>query len=117
MSVPPARPRRSAPLANLSYYVLLALGDGPAHGWAIVKRIRELTDQAANPSSGSLYLAMVRLEDEGLIAGTPAPENEDERRHYYKLTSSGREAARAESRRLAHLVRHARAVDLLREPR
>lgn len=115
--MPPFRLRRPASLATLSYYVLLALADGPAHGWAIVKRIRELTDHTANPSSGSLYLAMVRLEDDGLIASSAAPANEDERRRYYKLTAAGREAARVESRRLAHLVQHARALDLLREPK
>ena len=105
--------QRQAPLANLSYYVLLALADGPAHGWAIIKRIHELTEGTANPSSGSLYLAMVRLEDEALIAKAPAPANEDERRRYYKLTPAGRKSARAESQRLSRLVRYARALDLL----
>lgn len=113
----PRSTSRSTPLANLSYYVLLALADGPAYGWAIVKSIRELTDQTANPSSGSLYLAMVRLEDDGLIAGAAAPSGEDERRRYYKLTAAGRSAARDESYRLARLVRRARALDLLEEPR
>jgi DNA-binding PadR family transcriptional regulator len=110
-------PSRHTPLATLSYYVLLALAEGPAHGWAIIKRIRELTDDVTNPSSGSLYLAMARLEDDGLIASTPAPPNEDARRGYYKLTPAGRQAARDESQRLSRLVRHARAVDLLGESR
>jgi len=101
----------------LSYYVLLALAEGPAHGWAIIKRIRELTNGATNPSSGSLYLAMARLEDDDLIAKTAAPPNEDERRGYYKLTAAGRHAARDESQRLSRLVRHARALDLLGESR
>jgi len=103
-------------LPTLSYHVLLALGEGAAHGWAIIKRIRELTDHDANPSSGSLYLAMVRLEDDGLIAECPTPAGDDARRRYYGLTPLGRDVARAESQRLERLVRRARAVDLLHAP-
>ena len=116
---PSVDPQRFLPLPGLSYYVLLALGEGEAHGWAVIKRIRELTEGTANPSSGSLYLAMVRLEDDGLIAEADAPPDggDDPRRRYYRLTPLGRDVARAESRRLDRLVRRARALDLLEEPR
>lgn len=111
-------PRDFLPLPNLHFHILIALGEGAAHGWAAIKRIRELTEGSANPSSGSLYLAMVRLEDSGLIEEAPAPRDEtDERRRYYRLTPLGREVARAEARRLSRLVRRARAVDLLQEPK
>jgi DNA-binding PadR family transcriptional regulator len=110
-----ADPQRFLPLPGLSYYVLLALGEGDAHGWAVIKRIRDLTDGGANPSSGSLYLAMVRLQDDGLIAESPTPAGDDARRRYYKLTPLGRDVARAESRRLERLVHRARALDLLQE--
>jgi DNA-binding PadR family transcriptional regulator len=106
-------PQRFLPLPSLSYYVLLALGDGAAHGWAVIRRIRELTEGAADPSSGSLYLAMVRLEDDGLIAESPTPAGDDARRRYYRLTPFGRDVARAESQRLERLIRRARALDLL----
>ena len=110
-------PRRFLPLPSLSYYVLLALGEGAAHGWAIIKRIHELTGGTADPSSGSLYLAMVRLQDDGLIAGSATPAGDDARRRYYRLTALGRDVARAESQRLARLVTRARALDLLQEPK
>jgi DNA-binding PadR family transcriptional regulator len=115
----PPDPQRFLPLPTLPYYVLLALGEGEAHGWAIIKRIRDFTEGTANPSSGSLYLAMVRLQDDGLIAegATPTDEGSEGRRRYYRLTASGRAVARAESRRLERLVRRARALDLLEEPR
>lgn len=113
--MPGRAPQRFLPLPALSYYVLLALGEGAAHGWAVIKRIRDLTEGTANPSSGSLYLAMVRLEDEGLIAESPTPAGDDERRRYHRLTPLGRDVARAESRRLEQLVRRARALDLLEE--
>ena len=104
--------QRFLPLPTLSYHVLLALGEGDAHGWAVIKRIRELTDGSANPSSGSLYLAMVRLEDDGLIADSPTPPGDDARRRYYRLTPLGTAVAQAEAARLMDLVRMARARGL-----
>ena len=97
-------------LSPLSFYILLALHEGPAHGWGIIKRIREITEGQSDPSTGSLYLAMMRLENAGLIAEgkRPAGESDDARRHYYKLTPAGRTAAQAETQRLAQLVDHAR---------
>jgi DNA-binding PadR family transcriptional regulator len=95
--------------------VLLALGEGAAHGWALIKRIHELTEGRTDPSSGSLYLAMARLENGGLIEESAAPAGEDARRRYYRLTRLGRAVAQAEARRLARLVGHARAWNLLGE--
>ncbi|MGH7578293.1 MAG: PadR family transcriptional regulator [Longimicrobiales bacterium] len=98
------------PLPHLSYYVLLALASEPLHGWAIIKRIREMAGPRAAPSSGSLYLAMVRLEDRGLLeeAEAPADASDDERRRYYRMTKLGRAVLRAETARLAALVDIAR---------
>ncbi len=103
------------PLPPLSYYILLALADGAAHGWVIIKRIRELTHGQSDPSSGSLYLAMLRLADQGLLEETSAPHGQDtdERRRFYKLTALGRKAVREESARLARLVDYARSHRLL----
>lgn len=108
-------PEQFLPLPTLSYYVLLALASGAAHGWAIIKRIAELTEGAANPSSGSLYLAMVRLQDEGLIEESASPQGADARRRYYRLTRLGRAVAGAESGRLQRLIGHAQAARLLPE--
>ena len=99
-------------LPQLSFYILLALHEGPAHGWGIIKRIREITEGQSDPSTGSLYLAMVRLSDAGLIAEgkKPAGETDDPRRRYYKLTQAGRARAHAEVVRLDQLVQHARQI-------
>jgi DNA-binding PadR family transcriptional regulator len=101
------------PLPHLNYFVLLALADGDAHGWAVIKRIREMSVGRANPSSGSLYLAMVRMEDAGLIAEAKAPADADARRRYYRLTPFGRRVLAAESVRLAELVARAGRLKLL----
>jgi DNA-binding PadR family transcriptional regulator len=109
---PTARTDAFLPLPDLHFHVLLALAEGAAHGWAVIKRIRTLA-QRRSPSSGSLYLAMLRLEERGLIAesGEAVGSDGDGRRRYYALTDLGRAVMRAEAARLAELVAAARRVD------
>lgn len=98
------------PLPNLPLHVLLVLAEGDFHGWAIIKRIEEITAGDQSPSSGSLYLAMTRLEEQGLIADAPAPDDEtDSRRRYYRLSPLGRRVLSYEMDRLAGLVERARS--------
>ena len=102
-------PSDHIPLPNLPLHVLLALAEGDRHGWAIIRRIEEITAGDQSPSSGSLYLAMSRMEESGLIADAPAPSEEtDARRRYYRLTPLGRAVLTREMERLRGLVRHAR---------
>lgn len=98
------------PLPHLALHVLLALADGDdRHGWALVRRIEEMTEDAWSPSAGSLYLAMIRLEKQGLIGEASAPEDEtDARRRYYRITANGRRVLQAELERLAALVARGR---------
>jgi len=95
------------PLTHLSYHILLALADRPRHGYGIIKEIEAKTSGAMSPSTGALYLAVQRMEEEGLIeepARRPAAEDDDARRKYYRLTTKGREVAAAETERLAELL-------------
>jgi DNA-binding PadR family transcriptional regulator len=67
-------------------------------------------------SAGTLYRTIQRMLEQGLIRETrdrPAPELDDERRRYYRITSLGEAAARAEARRMSELVRMARAQGLV----
>lgn len=108
-----ADPTDHLPLPDLTLHVLLALVEGPLHGWAVVKRIEGLTEGRRSPSSGSLYLAMVRLEDQGLLEEVPQPEgidSDDDRRRYHRLTGLGRRVLQAEMRRLSGLVEVARGA-------
>jgi DNA-binding PadR family transcriptional regulator len=95
-------------LTDLAFHILIALGTGPAHGYAIGKDVEELSGGRLDPSTGTLYQALHRLKEEGLIASVEPPESSDERRKYFKLTDRGRRAAQAEARRLHALVRTAR---------
>ena len=109
-------PTSFLPLPHLTFHVLLALAEGDKHGWAIIKKVQNITEGKMNPSSGSLYLAMVRLEERGLLeeASTrPAPEEDDERRRYYSLSPLGKRVLEAESARLASLVELARGWDVI----
>jgi len=100
-------PRSLLPLTHLSYQVLLALADENRHGYGIIKEVRTRTAGQMDLETGTLYTALRRLKDEGLIdIVTPdeRPAGEDDRRRVYKLTPFGSEVLAAESRRLAALL-------------
>ena len=95
------------PLTPLSFQILLALADGERHGYGIMKEIDRRTKGRMTPATGPLYLAAQRLMENGLIAESkkrPAPELDDQRRKYYKLTEFGRRVATAEAERMAQLL-------------
>lgn len=85
--------------AEPSLYILVALGDGPKHGYAIMTDVEDFTGQPLGP--GTLYGALARLEKRGLIE---ALEPEDRRRPY-KLTALGATTLRAQLSGLAGFAR------------
>jgi DNA-binding PadR family transcriptional regulator len=95
-------------LADLAFHILLALGDGPSHGYAIGKDVEERSDGRLDPTTGALYQALRRLTDDGLVEPVDGPGSADARRKYFALTTRGRRAAAAEAARLDALVRTAR---------
>lgn len=111
---PPREPHDFLPLGNLPFHVLLALGSGTSHGYALGKEIEERSDGRLRPTTGSLYQALRRLAEDGLIERAPdRPRiSSDGRRQYFRLTELGRRVARAEAARLHALVRLAAERDL-----
>jgi DNA-binding PadR family transcriptional regulator len=102
-------------LTPLTFQILLALADADRHGYGIIKEIEERLGEGSAPSTGALYLALQRMEAEGLIgeaSGRPR-RGDDPRRRYYRITAAGRRAAELESTRLAVLVRLAKRKKLL----
>ena len=89
------------PLTPLSMHILLALAEKNLHGYALMQAIREQSAEAVRPGTGSLYAAVQRLVDGGLIA-VVAPDDQTSRRrgNTYRLTSIGQRAAAAEAERL-----------------
>jgi DNA-binding PadR family transcriptional regulator len=105
-------PDGQLPLTPAVFHILLALADQDRHGYAIILDIAERTGGAMRLGTGTLYTAISRLLEQGLIEEPderPAADEDDERRRYYRLTPFGRDVANAEARRLSALVRMARS--------
>ena len=108
------------PLSPAAFHILLALADGEKHGYAIMQEVAALTGGQLKLGPGTLYGTIKRLLADNWIAETderPAPELDDERRRYYRLTDLGERVVRAEAARLARLVDAARAKRLVTKPR
>jgi DNA-binding PadR family transcriptional regulator len=100
------------PLTPATFQILVALADGEKHGYAIIKEVSRRTDGAVVLRTGTLYTALKRFVDDGLVEETaerPDPALDDERRRYYRLTERGRAVALAEAARLEETLAQARA--------
>jgi DNA-binding PadR family transcriptional regulator len=100
------------PLAPAAFHILMALSEEDRHGYAILQDVAARTHGQVKLGPGTLYRSIQRMLEQGLIVEIqerPAPELDDERRRYYRITPLGASAARAEARRLAELVKLARA--------
>ena len=100
------------PLPPATFHILMALAREDRHGYGIIQDVAARTGGELRLSPGTLYRSIQRMQEQGLIVETrerPAPEEDDERRRYYRITPFGHEVARAEARRLAQLVKMARA--------
>jgi len=99
------------PLSPAMFHVLVALADGQAHGYAILKEVERLTGGEVRLSTGTLYGIIKRLLAEGLVREQSV---DDPRRRAYQLTAFGREVARAEAARLEQTLAIARRKALFR---
>lgn len=117
--VPPATSAdadRLLPLRSVDFLILLMLSQGDRHGYGIMQDVELHTNGATRLEAGSLYRTIRRLTEERLVvesARRPAPDLDDDRRRYYRLTPLGRRVVAAEATRLRHLVRLAEAAKLL----
>jgi DNA-binding PadR family transcriptional regulator len=112
--------RSRKPLSLPVLHIMLTLADGARHGYAIKQDIEQRTEGAIRLGPGTLYEAIQRLEDDGLIAeATPDdsdPANGQEaQRRYYELTARGWTTLRSEVRQLGYLVDFARTHARLRK--
>jgi DNA-binding PadR family transcriptional regulator len=100
-----AHPESHLPLTPLSLAVLLALAEEERHGYAILKAVARESEGRVKAGTGTLYAALQRMVDEGLVEESGGAEpGDDARRRYYAITTLGRRVAAAEVRRLARLV-------------
>jgi DNA-binding PadR family transcriptional regulator len=106
---------RHLPLRRVEFHILLSLASGERHGYGIIQDIEE-RGEASVPDVGTMYRALARMVEAGLIEAAdrrPAQDRGDERRNYYRITNAGMRVARAEARRLESLTQAARLGGLL----
>ena len=100
------------PLQSATFHILMALASEDRHGYAIIQDVAAATNGELKLSAGTLYRSVQRMLEQGLLIeprDRPSPQDDDERRRYYRITAYGAEVARAEARRLTQLVKLAKA--------
>jgi DNA-binding PadR family transcriptional regulator len=115
-AVPDASLRK--PLSLPVVHILLALSDGDRHGYAIKQEVEERTGGSIRLGPGTLYEAIQRLQEAGLIAERDAPaavNGQEAQRRYYSLTSRGWTTLQSELRKLGEIVDRARGNPRLRK--
>jgi DNA-binding PadR family transcriptional regulator len=108
-------PESLLPLPTATFHILMALAVEDRHGYGIIQDVLARTGGSVRLSAGTLYRSIQRMLEQDLVVEVherPAPEHDDERRRYYRLTAFGEAVARAEARRLTDLVRLASASGL-----
>lgn len=103
-------PQDFLPLSRAVFHILLSLGEGERHGYALKREISRRTCGELNLGPGVLYGSINKLLELGLIEESderPDPHLDDERRRYYRITALGRLVVQAEAARLRELVRMA----------
>ena len=106
--MPRKPPQTFLPLKSNWLHILLSLVEAEQHGYGIMQDVLERSDGKVRLWPATLYGSLKRLIQEGLIGESserPAPELDDARRRYYKLTPLGRRVLDLESERLRGLVR------------
>src|SRR5688572_588150 len=108
VAVPKPKPDAFLPLKSNWFHILICLVEGEQHGYGIMQDGLERSGGKVRLWPATLYGSLKRLIEKGLIAESgerPAPELDDARRRYYKLTPLGRQVLDLESQRLKDLVR------------
>jgi len=113
MSRRTAAPASRRPLSLSVVYILLALADGARHGYAIKQEVERRSEGAIRLGPGTLYEAIQRLQDTGLIReisrSAEAANGQEAQRRYYALTPRGRRVLHGEIQQLGRLIDYARS--------
>ena len=99
--------KKTTPLTATSFYILVALKE-PLHGYGVMQKIREISDNRVQLGPGTLYGALSNLQSLGLIKSVG--EIGVERRKLYCMTDVGRYVAKHEIDRFEELARHGRLL-------
>lgn len=111
--------RGVTPLSSQAFHIMVSLAERDQHGYGIMQDVAERTGGKLRLSAGTMYGAIKRLFEDGLIFEVrenqrPKASTEDSRRRYYRLSPLGRKAISAEVKRMTELTEYARACGLVR---
>jgi DNA-binding PadR family transcriptional regulator len=115
---PSTDPTLRLPLAPHDFQILLSLLDRDLHGYSLIKDIEERTEGEMTLGTSTVYAAVKRMVEEGLLEEAPRPARESSGgppRRYYRITDFGREVARAEGLRISRIQRMVAESSLLDE--
>jgi DNA-binding PadR family transcriptional regulator len=110
--------KRFLPLSPAVFHILLALSDGPKHGYRIMQEVERISQGKIKMGPGTLYGTIKRMLRDHLIEEVDersSSESDDDRRRYYRLTQTGRKILSAEAERLASLMQVVREKVPLRK--
>lgn len=113
MTDPADEVRDLLPLPRATFHILVALQEGPLHGYAVKQSVESMSDGMVRMAPATLYETLHRMRARGLVEETEpdgAPEDDHPQRSYYRLTAFGRAAMAAEVHRLGAMVDRARAL-------
>lgn len=112
-----SHPSSQLPLSVPVFQILISLADRDLHGYAIIQDVSSRTEGEVQLTASTLYAAIKRMLDAGMVEEVSdprrAPDGEDARRRYYRMTAYGREIAQLEAARLERAAGMARAKRLL----
>lgn len=91
---------KNLPLTETTYYILLALLE-PSHGYLIMQKVEELSNQQVKIAAGTLYGAIENLLKQNLIQSV---KSEDSRRKVYVITQKGKEVLQLDFERMKHMI-------------
>jgi DNA-binding PadR family transcriptional regulator len=97
------------PLTETTYYIMMSLIE-PMHGYGIMQNVEEITEGRVILAPGTLYGALSKLQEEGLITMVEGSEQEDGRRKNYCLTDSGRTVLKLECERLKQMIQDSKYI-------
>jgi transcriptional regulator len=100
-----SQPETDVPYGTLDLMVLRTLaGRGPLHGYGIARRIEQVAQGSLTLNQGTIYPALLRLEQKGWIASTWGTSENNRRARFYKITAAGRRQLSAETKLWARTV-------------
>lgn len=104
---------RERKLPSNAVLILASLAQGDRHGYAIRREVAQHTANEVTLGVTTLYRLLAQLLDDGLVEESPhrpAPQLDDERRRYFRITPAGRRALTAEIRRMERVLAAARSA-------